>query len=73
MLKQYVELLLILSVVCGAMVLSQQMDAKADQPDAAPLAAAQDKRDNAARHACPPGETVVWVSASAHECLREIQ
>ena len=72
MLKKYVELLLILSVVCGAMVLSQQMDAKADQPDAAP-AAAQDKRDTAARHACPPGETVVWVSASAHECLREIQ
>lgn len=72
MLKKYLELLLILSVVCGAMVLSQHMDANADQPEGPPATSAQDQRDTAARQACPPGETVVWVSPTAHECLREI-
>lgn len=70
MLKKYVELLLILSVVCAAMVLSQQMDAKADQTDAAPLAATQDKRDTAARHACPPGYESEWIDSRTNQCLK---
>lgn len=73
MLRDYAEIILMLAVVCAAMVLGPHLDARADKQHYAHADATQAKRDTAARHACPPGETVVWVSASAHECLREIQ
>lgn len=68
MLREYLNIAALLAVVCAAMVLSQHLDARAEPAD---KPTAQDRRDEAARHACGPGESVSWISADAHECLRE--
>ena len=70
MLRDYVELLLIFAVICAAMVLGPHLDARADKHESAPAAAAQDKRDIAARRACPTGYESTWVDSSTNQCLR---
>lgn len=45
-----------------------------ESPSAAQVAAQQEMRREliAARHACPPGHAVQWLSATEMQCLREI-
>ena len=70
--RENLNIAALLAALCAAMVLGQVLDVRAEQPADVPAAAARDKRDAAARHACAPGESVVWVDASTHECLREL-
>lgn len=70
MLRDYVELILIFAVICAAMVLSPHLDARADKHASAPAVAAQDKRDIAARRACPADYESAWLDSSTNQCLR---
>lgn len=70
MLKKYFEIILLLAVLLGAMVLSQHMDAQAGKRHDAQADGAQDKRDAAARRACPAGYESVWIDSHTNQCLR---
>ena len=69
MLNKLVEPILIIAVLCGAMVLSQHMDAEASQEEADALTS----REWAGQQVCGPQRTAVWEDDKTLRCLRNIE
>ena len=69
MLNKLVEPILIIAVLCGAMVLSQHMDAEASQEEADALTS----REWAGQQVCGPQRTAVWEDDKTLRCLHNIE
>ena len=70
MLRDYLEILLLLAVVCTAMIFSPS-----NMAEAAPAIergnSVQPRQNASAVHACAPGESPFWIDAAVMECLKE--
>ena len=70
MLRDYLELLLLLAVVCVAMAISSGNTAEASPSDEH-LNSVQSNRNTSASRACALGEIPFWIDPATMECLKE--
>ncbi len=70
MLRDYLEILLLLAVVCTAVIYSPGNMAQA-APAIERGNSIQARKNAIATPACDPGETPFWIDAAVMECLKE--
>ena len=73
MLNKLVEPILILLVLYGAMVLSTQCTARADERRSTEAEQHEQMRNWSAKRACPQGYEPEWIDRVTVQCLRVLQ